>query len=395
MKTLHILHNKLIITVSVSSAFLLLVSPLRAAVPDAAPQCLAVAAGDHEQYRLPSIAHPAAGLSSQIDWGQIPATGGWYGAQVMDSCRYHADGFQTWHGKAAARVEVQPGDDPLNLGEGTERSEMAFLQDSTGKQINETSTSGSVYYATSYFFPATWDGTFIRGNSNSWSFVLQFYGWQGFAAGRGYDADPAAQKYWFGGISARFSDGGNIIKGKWTDFVFMVNWGTRRLTVWRRDEGQTAFTQVLDTTGPAFSGSIYMKQGLYRGGDVGGRTDVLWVGPTARGPTFSAVEMAAFGTGNGNPVRIPVRESRGMVNENVSVAYDHRTGYFRFAAKEPLTIGIFSPGRKLLKSLDMMTAGTVVWDGTDGKCVPVPAGICFFKAMGTKGTGVIKAFKLF
>jgi hypothetical protein len=39
-----------------------------------------------------------------------------------------------------------------------------------------------------------------------------------------------------------------------------------------------------------------MKQGLYRGGNVDGRTDVYWVGPTVRGGTFSAVEQAAFGT---------------------------------------------------------------------------------------------------
>jgi hypothetical protein len=42
-----------------------------------------------------------------------------------------------------------------------------------------------------------------------------------------------------------------------------------------------------------------MKQGHYRGGNVNGRTDVLWVGPTARGDTFSAVEQAAFGTNVG------------------------------------------------------------------------------------------------
>jgi len=382
---------------NIHSVLLLLIvivftTPSPAAVPDPTPQCPAVAAGDHEQYHLPPVA-PAAGVSSQIDWGQIPATGGWYGAQVMDSCRYRADGFTTWHGKAAARIEVQPGDDPLDLGEGTERAEMAFLQDSTGKQINETSASGTVYYATSYYFPSTWDGTFIRGNSNSWSFVWQFYGWQGLAAGRGYDADPAAQKYWFGGISARFSDGGNIIKGKWTDFVFTVNWGTGRLTVWRRDEGQTAFTQVLDATGQAFSGSIYIKQGLYRGGDVSGRTDVLWVGPTARGSTFSAVEMSAFGTNNGNPVIIPVLKSRGIVNENVKVTYDHRTGYFRIAADKPLTIGVFSASGTLVKSLDMMMAGTAIWDGTDSKNTPVPAGIYFFKARGAKDAEVVKVLK--
>jgi hypothetical protein len=43
----------------------------------------------------------------------------------------------------------------------------------------------------------------------------------------------------------------------------------------------------------------YMKQGLYRGGTVDGRSDVHWVGPTVRGSTFAAVEQAAFGTSAG------------------------------------------------------------------------------------------------
>ena len=45
--------------------------------------------------------------------------------------------------------------------------------------------------------------------------------------------------------------------------------------------------------------TTYFKQGLYRGPDVNGRTDVLWVGPTSRGPTFAAVEQASFGTSDG------------------------------------------------------------------------------------------------
>src|SRR5262249_25726182 len=38
--------------------------------------------------------------------------------------------------------------------------------------------------------------------------------------------------------------------------------------------------------GLAAGKDFYVKQGLYRGGNVGGRTDVFWIGPTARGTSL-------------------------------------------------------------------------------------------------------------
>jgi len=37
----------------------------------------------------------------------------------------------------------------------------------------------------------------------------------------------------------------------------------------------------------------HAKQGRHRGGQIGGRTGVLWVGPTARGSSFQAVTKRA------------------------------------------------------------------------------------------------------
>jgi hypothetical protein len=239
-----------------------------------------------------------AGISAMTNWTQNPASGGWNGRQVMDACRYQADpnGFATWHGMAAARVEVDPGDDPLALGQGSERAEMLTLQDANGPIAEGT---GTVYYATSYFFPSTWDGTFLHGDSNSWSFVLQVYPLGGLAAGRHDTATP--QIYGFGQFS--FSDGGAITLGRWTDFVFMIDWSAGHIVWWRREEGQSVFAKVIDGTDPTFVGATgaYIKQGLYRGGDVNGRTDVFWIGPTVRGSAFVAVEHAAFGTTIGPP----------------------------------------------------------------------------------------------
>src|SRR5262249_43366410 len=103
--------------------------------------------------------------------------------------------------------------------------------------------------------------------------------------------------------SFMFSDGGSIALGKWTDFVFMIDWTAGHVVWWRRDQGQMAFTKVIGGTDPAFSNPTppSVKQGLYRGGDVNGRTDVLWIGPTSRGSSFTAVEAASFGTSVGPP----------------------------------------------------------------------------------------------
>jgi len=291
--------------------------------------CPHVAAGDYEQYSLPPTTGLPSGVTALTDWVQHPAHGGWNGAQQMDDCRYQADpgGFQTWHGKAAARLEVNPGDDPLNLGENSERTECLTEQDASGTQWNEGPTSGTLYYATSYYFSKSWAATFYpysvfesggttwpgnvssdcggAGNlCNSWSLVLQFHGpgggspWAVLAAGS--TAPGAPQKMWLGGSQdVQFSDGGQLVLGAWVDIVIEVDWATPAITIWRRNQGQTGFTQVVATTFPAAVSGTYMKQGLYRGGNVNGRTDVLWVGPTARGAAFSAVEQAAFGTNVG------------------------------------------------------------------------------------------------
>jgi hypothetical protein len=174
----------------------------------------------------------------------------------MDGCRIQPDGFLTWHGDAAVRVEVQPNDDPLALNSNSERAEMLLMQDANGKEIKENIGSGTQYYATSYYFPATWQGQQLpwsafapadcsasnQNRCNSWSFVWQFYGWGGLTAAQSIGNGP--QRYSFN--NSQFADGGLIKLGKWTDFVFMVDWSNGAYTVWRRDD------PVDRTYGPGF-----------------------------------------------------------------------------------------------------------------------------------------------
>ena len=270
-----------------------------------------------EQYHLPVVAPPAA-VGFLTDWTKNATSGGWYGEQVMDACRMHPDGNVTWHGQAAVRVEVDPGDDPLVLGENSERAEMAFIQDANGNQVNEEVVAGTQFYATSYWFPPTWGGTQYpysdieahdsidcstgdQTQCNSWSYVFQFHTgtayWGSLGAAARKTGGP--QQFWLTlGGNYELSDGGAIPLGHWTDLVLQIDWGTGAIAMWRRDEGATAFTQVVSATEPSVTTvtGVYMKQGLYRGGYVKGRSDVFWVGPTARATSFAAAELAAFGT---------------------------------------------------------------------------------------------------
>jgi hypothetical protein len=272
--------------------------------PVATRQCNTVSATT-EEYGLAAPSTPPSGVSFLSDWGNRARAGGFSGIQVMDACRYHVDSnFHTWHGRFAVRVEVNPGDDPI--GSGGERSEVLTMQDSSKNEFEESSASGDVFIATSYYFPATWDGTFLSGDGDSWSAVMQFHpsGSSGYFAGlqAGRRQAGAAQKFYFAGDALHeFSDGGQIVLGKWTDLVLEFNFGTGALRIYRRNEGQTKFTKVVDAVDSSMTSTdtTYFKQGLYRGPDVNGRTDVLWVGPTARGGTFAAVESASFGTSNG------------------------------------------------------------------------------------------------
>jgi hypothetical protein len=173
------------------------VSPAHATY-DASKTCPAVPPGDYESYHLPVTTGLLPNVTFSSGWTQLPATGGWYGEQIMDSCRIQADGNVTWRGKAAARVEVQPGDDPLALGDNSERAEMLGMQTASGVEITEGSSSGTQYYATSYYFPPTWAGEQLpwsafpnmncssgtQNQCNSWSAVMQFYGWTALTAAR-------------------------------------------------------------------------------------------------------------------------------------------------------------------------------------------------------------------
>jgi hypothetical protein len=90
--------------------------------------------------QLPSL---LSGVTFSSDSTQLPSIRGGHGQQATDICRIKAGGNLTWHGKAAARVEVRPGNNPLALRENTERAEMIQMQTANVTQILETASSGT------------------------------------------------------------------------------------------------------------------------------------------------------------------------------------------------------------------------------------------------------------
>ncbi len=298
-----------------------------AAATSTAPNASQECTGSTDAYDVthePVVGNLPAGVTWMTNYATQPVSGGWYERQVIDNCHFQADPtWPTWHGLTSARVEVDPGNDPLALGENSERAEQLLEQTQSGSLVQETSSSGTEYYATSYYFPTTWAGTQYGwstmeaaqpgvdcstgdGNQcNSWSIVMQFHlsgsnPWGFLYAAKTSPTGPELYSLDLG-KTIPFSDGGAINLGGWTDFVFQMNWGNNTVSVWRRDQGSTNFTQVVNNAAfSAPSQAVYLKQGLYRGGDVSGRSDIFWIGPTAVGTTFSAVEQAAFNTNVGN-----------------------------------------------------------------------------------------------
>jgi hypothetical protein len=86
---------------------------------DVSEICSGIVSRDYEPNHVSVTTGLLSGVTFSSDWAQLPSTGGGAGRQGMDICRIKADGNLTWHGTAAARVEVQQGDSPLALGEKT------------------------------------------------------------------------------------------------------------------------------------------------------------------------------------------------------------------------------------------------------------------------------------
>lgn len=255
-------------------------------------------------------------ITFAADWTRH--LGGWIAEQVMAPDRIVLDKTRLNHGFPTARVTVKPGDDPIHSG--GERSEVGGLP-GAGGPIMETDKSGMQYFATSYLLPADWKNIPYH-RYTTWEIVLQLH------PPNAYKLTPSIAlcvikgwSMWMDGGDISHKNGNHDVKeydltdshlnlGGFTDFVIGIKFAannTGAVKVWRRDQGQSQFTKVLDLTGIATLqssggkvGPHYWKQGLYRNAGSG-LTQTLWMGPLVRASSFAGAEFAAFGTKSGEP----------------------------------------------------------------------------------------------
>ena len=223
------------------------------------------------------------------DWesGTITGSGNhnWQYKEIMAADRYTVlSNGGARQGSRYARVEVRPGDNPLSFCcSGTERAEVSFPQDANNKIIYENLNSGTQQYTFSVKFDPSWK-TIADYGRGAWGIILQMHGPNASNPAWAFSVtDKIRLNTRMGDVTKnsnvfRELSNGSLNIGKWIDFVMTIKYAkdnTGYIKIMRRDEGQTAYTQVLNVTNiPTLQydpnvnggavGNHYIKHGLYR-----------------------------------------------------------------------------------------------------------------------------------
>ena len=262
-----------------------------------------------------------AGVTFLSDFASDPLRGNWAHIQVMHLDRLSASSSETNHGKRAAMVDVRPGDNPMSCCVGSERAEVLHMRSPGGQVFYETVDSGTQYFAVSYKFPADFQSV-PPGTPGAWQTILQLHGVDALGAPPAFALDVAGGRFQVKLNTGDLARGSRIVRhelfdsslnaGNWVDLVIRIKFATDEtgsVTVWRRNETEVRFREVLDIQNvPTLQydsarkiepGRHYWKQGLYRSAMP--FRNVFWMGPMARASTFAAAERAAFNTKSGMP----------------------------------------------------------------------------------------------
>lgn len=233
---------------------------------------------------------------------------------------------------AVLRVEVQSGD---SCGYTGERAEVSHMLSPTGTPYHVTKADGHEFYAISVKLDPGWEAPTPNLPVNGrwqWGIFLQIHSPDAFNSPPAFAlaAEDTFHVSMLGGdllgpdglrrnaTSMVFTNGGGDLRpGHWVQFLVDVLWSyesTGTLTVYRKDEGQQVFTQVLAVVGvptlqfdsefpnsqntdPTLNAGTtylhYWKTGFYRSISPG-MTSRLWLGPVVRGTSLQQVALAAF-----------------------------------------------------------------------------------------------------
>jgi hypothetical protein len=268
----------------------------------------------------------------RVGWEAGHTANHWLIVQEKGEDRLQAQDDRTSpKGGAVLRVEVRPGD---YLGYAGERAEVSHMIGPTGElHDGVTGTSGHEVYAISIKLDPNWQPPLHDKTHGGWQWgdFMQLHSpdESGGPPAFALCADDTFHAQTLAGdligengqrrnaTSLPFSNG-ELRSGHWIQFLIDVVWAydsQGSLTVYRRDEGESAFTPVLTLTGqptlqfnsqfpdsknsgsPLPSGPKYLhywKAGYYRSVSPG-VTSRLWLGPIARGASLQEVAVAAFG----------------------------------------------------------------------------------------------------
>jgi hypothetical protein len=215
------------------------------------------------------------------------------------------------------RVEVRPGD-KVNGWSG-ERAEVSGMCDAAGHALPVDASTGHEFYALSVKVAADWRTPDKNHAGYRWGTCFQLHGPDRVGASpslalmveddfhldlcSGDVMDHGTRNHPQGSTVCAFSDG-DLNRGHWTQFLLDVTWAadaSGRVIVSRRNAGETAWRSVctkehVPTLQYRFGepvGPHYWKAGLYRSESP--HTNLLWLGPIARGRDREAVLRAAFG----------------------------------------------------------------------------------------------------
>ncbi|MBP9711022.1 MAG: heparin lyase I family protein [Candidatus Pacebacteria bacterium] len=259
---------------------------------------------------VPLLASAAVTFQGGWERGVLTGAGEWSNKQVMrpDSYQIVSDVVRT--GTKAARVEVRPGDNPLTwCCSNTERSEVLFMTKPDGSMVNENSSSGTQYYGFSVRLDSTWA-------ASTWATLFQLHGPDSYGTWASFELDARNDRfevYMLGGDVTQVTSpttyalsNSSLNRGKWVDFIVKITYAsgpTGALTVWRRDEGQANFTQVVNaqnvptlqykSTEGTQVGAHYWKAGIYRNAESS--TSILWNDGFVRADTYEEI-LNYFGT---------------------------------------------------------------------------------------------------
>lgn len=257
----------------------------------------------------------ATGLRWKTLAGRID---GWSDLHVVAADRFRIGNDETsgsmWQ---VARVEVRPGD-KVNGWSG-ERAEVSGMCDGNGRAWPVMAGSGHEFYALAVKVAPDWSAPEANAAGYRWGTCFQLHGPDSLGASPSFalmvegdfHVDVCGGDVFEGGVrksprgpvALPFSDGA-LHPGQWNEFLIEIGWAadeTGRIVVWRRTGPERAWQTVLTREHVATLqyrtgrpvGPHYWKAGFYRSESSG--TNLLWLGPIARGPDRERVIAAAFG----------------------------------------------------------------------------------------------------